>query len=414
MAPATGASAALSAPSAVTNAAGVASVTATANGTPGGPYNVTASAPGLTSVNFSLTNTAAQVAVPNVVGLTQAAATTAITNAGLTVDPGTTASSSTVPSGSVISESPTAATLVNVGSAVSLVISTGPAQYLLTTAANPSAGGTVSPVTGNQTSSGVVNLKAAPIPGYVFSNWSGSAVANANSASTTITMTGPESVTANFVSEIAVSASNIAFGTVYLGSITTKNVTVTNIGTTPITMHNPILSIVRGGDSSEFTALNLCPQSLAAGKSCTITITFIAGPFFSPQAATLSIMDNAPGSPQTVGLSAQVIDPQASLNPNSLIFGNQTVNTRVTKTVTLKNTGATTLEDIAISVTGKNASQFALTPSSSCGSSLISGSSCTISVTFKPVAKVPYSATLQVTDNAHSGTQTVPLSGTGH
>src|SRR5258708_39924229 len=62
-----------------------------------------------------------------VVGQTQAAATTTITNAGLVLGTVTTASSSTVPAGSVISESPTAGTQVNAGSAVNLVVSTGPA-----------------------------------------------------------------------------------------------------------------------------------------------------------------------------------------------------------------------------------------------------------------------------------------------
>ena len=67
-----------------------------------------------------------QVAVPNVVGFTQAAATTAITGAGLVVGTVTTATSATVPSGNVISESPVAGTLVVTGSAVNLVVSTGP------------------------------------------------------------------------------------------------------------------------------------------------------------------------------------------------------------------------------------------------------------------------------------------------
>ena len=69
-----------------------------------------------------------QVAVPNVVGLTQAAATSAITGATLTVGTVTTASSTTVPSGSVISQSPVSGTQVNTGSAVSLVVSSGPPQ----------------------------------------------------------------------------------------------------------------------------------------------------------------------------------------------------------------------------------------------------------------------------------------------
>jgi hypothetical protein len=60
-APGSGASAALSAGSDVTDASGLASVTATANTVAGG-YNVTASATGLTSVTFGLTNTSGAAA----------------------------------------------------------------------------------------------------------------------------------------------------------------------------------------------------------------------------------------------------------------------------------------------------------------------------------------------------------------
>jgi len=79
------------------------------------------------AVNLVVSNGPAPVAVPNVVGLTQAAASSAITGAGLVVGTVTTASSATVPSGSVISENPAAGTQVNRGSAVNLVVSSGPA-----------------------------------------------------------------------------------------------------------------------------------------------------------------------------------------------------------------------------------------------------------------------------------------------
>ena len=63
------------------------------------------------------------VPVPNVVGMTKEAAASAITSAGLAVGTVTTASSNSVPAGSVISENPTAGTLVSAGSAVNLVVS---------------------------------------------------------------------------------------------------------------------------------------------------------------------------------------------------------------------------------------------------------------------------------------------------
>jgi beta-lactam-binding protein with PASTA domain len=77
------------------------------------------------AVNLVVSTGSAQVSVPNVVGDTQAAATTAITGAGLVVGTVTAASSSTVASGNVISESPGAGNSVNSGSAVNLVVSAG-------------------------------------------------------------------------------------------------------------------------------------------------------------------------------------------------------------------------------------------------------------------------------------------------
>jgi VWFA-related protein len=74
----------------------------------------------------SLVVSTGPVAVPNVVNQTQAAATTTLTGAGLAVGAVSQASSATVPSGSVISQNPAAGTSVAAGSAVALVVSTGP------------------------------------------------------------------------------------------------------------------------------------------------------------------------------------------------------------------------------------------------------------------------------------------------
>ena len=86
---------------------------------------------GNTSINLSggtvsstlITSIDENVSVPTVTGLTQAAAQTAITAAGLVVGTVTQASSATVAAGDVISQSPTAGTAVAQGSAVNLVIS---------------------------------------------------------------------------------------------------------------------------------------------------------------------------------------------------------------------------------------------------------------------------------------------------
>jgi RHS repeat-associated protein len=66
------------------------------------------------------------VSVPNVVGLTQAAATTTITGAQFALGTVTQSSSTLVPTGNVISQNPPSGTSVAQGSLVNLVISSGP------------------------------------------------------------------------------------------------------------------------------------------------------------------------------------------------------------------------------------------------------------------------------------------------
>ena len=65
------------------------------------------------------------VTVPNVVGKTQASASSALTSASLTVGTITQAYSSTVASGNVISQSPVSGTSVASGTAVNLTVSKG-------------------------------------------------------------------------------------------------------------------------------------------------------------------------------------------------------------------------------------------------------------------------------------------------
>jgi PASTA domain/FG-GAP-like repeat/FG-GAP repeat len=79
------------------------------------------------SVNLVLSSGPAPVTVPNVVGSSQASATTSITGANLVLGTVTQQASSTVASGDVISETPSAGTSVAAGSSVNLLVSTGPA-----------------------------------------------------------------------------------------------------------------------------------------------------------------------------------------------------------------------------------------------------------------------------------------------
>jgi len=76
-------------------------------------------------VNLVISSGSPTVAVPNVVGLTQAAATTAITEAKLTLGSVTQQNSNTVAAGNVISQDPASGSSAAEGSPVNLVISSG-------------------------------------------------------------------------------------------------------------------------------------------------------------------------------------------------------------------------------------------------------------------------------------------------
>jgi beta-lactam-binding protein with PASTA domain len=76
-------------------------------------------------VNLVISSGSQMVSVPNVEGLTQDAAATAITGAKLTVGTVTQQSSNTVAIGNVISQDPASGSSVTEGSPVNLVISSG-------------------------------------------------------------------------------------------------------------------------------------------------------------------------------------------------------------------------------------------------------------------------------------------------
>jgi len=107
--------------------------------------------------------------------------------------------------------------------------------------------------------------------------------------------------------------------------------------------------------------------------------------------------------------------PNVSLNPMSVSFGNQNVNTTSKPAVvTLSNIGDATLNISTNGISITPSTDF--TQTNTCGSTVLQGKSCTISIAFTPVDTGIRTATLQITDNdddATSALQTVSLTGAG-
>lgn len=207
---------------------------------------------------------------------------------------------------------------------------------------------------------------------------------------------------------VGVSPSKLNFRTTVLGKKSpAQGVTLSNSSPNTISISSIALT---GADPGDFSQTNNCGSTLAGNSSCTIAVVFSPN-VINTRTATLSISDNAPGSPQTASL--QGAGTEANLSPSSLTFAAQTVGTTSSpQVVTLTNASTVTTMSISgISITGANASEFAQT--ATCGSSLGPNQSCTISVTFSPKATGKRVAQLALSDDGGGSPQTVPLTGTG-
>jgi hypothetical protein len=158
-----------------------------------------------------------------------------------------------------------------------------------------------------------------------------------------------------------------------------------------------------------FIQINDCPKNVSPGTQCTINVKF------HPKnkgvlKADLSVVDNAPGSPEKVPLTGTSTFVQ--LTPTKLNFGTQPVGTRsLPKRIAVTNKGDAAVNIAKISITGTDAGDFAET--NNCGKQLASGASCFVKVTFKPQAKGKRTADVSIDDDGGGSPQKAALSGTG-
>jgi YVTN family beta-propeller protein len=185
------------------------------------------------------------------------------------------------------------------------------AQYQLTTAANPSNGGTVSPPSGNFYAAGtMVSLVATANPSFTFSRWTGN-VANVSSASTFVTMSAPETVIANFSALTTTALVSSSNPSTYGDSVTFTATVASSGNGTPngnvsFKAGNASLGVVNlvGGSAS------LTTSALNAG-SHTITAHYFGSTRYAAsssaltqtvnKAATTTIITNASPDPSTYG-----------------------------------------------------------------------------------------------------------------
>jgi hypothetical protein len=210
---------------------------------------------------------------------------------------------------------------------------------------------------------------------------------------------------------VTLSTMSIQFGNQDVGTTSAppQVVGLTNTGTAALTITG---ITIMGANSGDFAQTNTCGGSVAAGANCSINVTF-KPTAIGARTASVSITDNAGGSPQNVTLTGMGVTPAVMLSTNNVNFGTQLVTTSSNppQNVMLTNNGTATLNITSIAITGANGGDFSET--NTCGASILAAANCTIAVTFKPTATGNRAASVTITDDATGSPQNVSLAGTG-
>ena len=203
---------------------------------------------------------------------------------------------------------------------------------------------------------------------------------------------------------VGTSTGSMAFGLTAVGSTSSPE-------TLNVSAYGPV-TISNISTSTNFTEADDCPSSLANGTVCTMYV------YFAPTASgnlNGNVTVNSNGffnQVNTVSLSG--LGSAISLTGAPLAFGNQLVKTTsAAKSVTVTNTGTSTITMGAITLTDTTDYTLATNTCPASGKTLAGGASCTLSVTFGPKSTGAKRGSVVINDSDPSTPQLIGLSGTG-
>jgi len=200
---------------------------------------------------------------------------------------------------------------------------------------------------------------------------------------------------------------SIAFPNTTVGYMISSSGSISSNCTTTVTINS-----VQSSGAPFSTSGFQTPFSLAPGQSQTYTAVF-APTTVGTVTGSIAFASNV-SSVQALSVSLTgtgVASQSATLtsNPTSVSFGNVSVNTSRSQTVTITNPGATSITVSAVHLTGTGFSLGSLTTPFTLGSN----QSAQLTVNFVPTANGSASGSLTITSTAQNGTLSVALTGTG-
>jgi len=151
------------------------------------------------------------------------------------------------------------------------------------------------------------------------------------------------------------SASSLSFGSALVGASASQTLTLANSGTAPIAITGMTAS-GSGFAYSNFSAT----ETLLAGQSIYVTVTFTPT-VVGNVTGSLNIVSNASNPSVAIPLTGIGIQPQISVTPASISFGNVSVGVADTQSLTIKNTGTANLIVSSASLAGSSFSLSGMT-----------------------------------------------------
>ena len=199
---------------------------------------------------------------------------------------------------------------------------------------------------------------------------------------------------------LGVAPSTVSFGNIADGSTSAQTATLTGTGTSSTTISEATVS----GSGFSISGLSL-PLTLAVGQTASFNVTFTPAATGTPS-GSITFVSSALDSPLVENLSGSGL-AVLSAAPTSISFGNVTVGTSSSQTVTLTSTGAVNLNTATVSGSGFSISGLSV-PQDWSGAQ-----SANFTVTFTPTAAGTVSGNVALGSSALVTPVNLPLSGTG-
>lgn len=201
---------------------------------------------------------------------------------------------------------------------------------------------------------------------------------------------------------LAASPTSLAFGTVTVGT-TSAAKTLTLKNDNPSTA----LSIKLAYSNDYATSGGTCGASLAGGASCTVNVTFTPHQNGAINGA-VSVTDGVAQSPLVVALSGSGSGGVAfplTFSPTSASFTNVVVGTSASKSVTVKNVSASSVNITSILGSGDYSA-------SGCITTLLPSATCVLTVKFNPSTTGSIKGAIAVKNNTSVNPDVLNASGT--